>query len=49
MKTYKVLLDTKYVGKHVTKIEAYNLEDAKRKASRFENEYNKVKAIVEDK
>ena len=49
MKTYKVLLDTKFVGKHVTKIEARNFEDAKRKASRLENEYNEVKAIVEDK
>lgn len=49
MKRYKVLLDTKFVGKHITTIEAKNLDEAKRKASRLENEYNIVKAIVEDK
>ena len=49
MKRYKVLLDTKFVGKHITTIEAKDMNDAKRKASRLENEYNEVKAIVEDK
>ncbi len=49
MKRYKVLLDTKFVGKHITTIEAKNLDEAKRKANRLENEYNEVKTIVEDK
>lgn len=49
MKRYKVLLNTKFVGKHITIIEARDMNDAKRKASRLENEYNEVKTIVEDK
>lgn len=52
MKTYKVLLETKHPalkGKHFGKLQARNMEDAKKKASRWENEYNKVLAIVEEK
>ena len=49
MKRYKVLLDTKYVGRHTTIIEAKDMPDAKKKASRLENGYNEVKAIVEIK
>ena len=49
MKRYKVLLDTKFIGKHVEIIEARDMDDAKRKANRLANEYNEVKAIIEDK
>lgn len=45
-KKYKVLLDTKYVGKHTTVIEATDYADALKKAKRLENEYNEVKAIT---
>ena len=52
MKTYKVLLETKHPalrGKHFEKLQARNMNEAKKKASRWENEYNKVLAIVEVK
>lgn len=48
MKTYKVLLETKFVGKHMVKIEAKNQAEAIKKANKLENEYNEVKAIVEE-
>ena len=47
MKTYKVLLDTKFVGRHTETLEAKNFEEAKKKASRWENPYNKVLKITE--
>lgn len=49
MKTYKVLLDTKFIGKHTDTLEAKDFADAKKKASRWENQYNKVLKIVEVK
>ena len=45
MKTYKALLNTKFIGKHIVKIEARNDAEAVKKAKRLENEYNKVIAI----
>ena len=48
MKTYTVILDTKFVGRHKTEIKAKDIEEAKKKALKaFENEYNEVKAIIE--
>ena len=46
LKIYRVLLDTKYVGKHITTIQATDYADALKKAKRLENEYNVVKAIT---
>ena len=47
MRTYKVLLETKFVGKRIVKIEAKNQAEAIKKANKLENEYNEVKAIME--
>ena len=46
MNNYKVILNTKFVGKTTTIIKARSDQEAIRKALAFRNEYNEIKAII---